>query len=83
MLQHMAVVYGFQSILARVNERAVVTKVALEHECARIAVAISGGVIRACISALGENVANIAILLWVSTVSLGSDNLRRLYSQRR
>lgn len=49
------------------NVGAVVTEGALEYERARITVAISGGVVRAGVAALGQHVTNITVLARVST----------------
>ena len=62
MLQHMVVVYGLQSILASMDVRAIIREIALEDERARISVAISRSVIRARVSTLGKNVADVTVL---------------------
>lgn len=70
MLEHMVVVDCLQCILAGMDVRAIVREITLEDERARISVAISRSMIRARVSALGQNVADVTVLSGVSSMSL-------------
>ena len=72
MLEHMVVVDCLQCILAGMDVRAIVREITLEDERARISVAISRSMIRARVSALGQNVADVTVLSRISPMSLSN-----------
>lgn len=80
MLEHMVVVDCLQCILAGMDVRAIVREITLEDERARISVAISRSMIRACVSALGQNVADVTVLSGVSPMSLALSGRMRTHS---
>lgn len=71
MLQHMLIVDRLKSILARVDKRTVIAKLALEDERARVSLVVGRGVVAAGVVAKSAHVANVAVLVGVLAMRFG------------